>query len=543
MVLSKSFKIAIAQINPKVGDFENNVNKHIHYVLEAKKLGANVVVFSELSLVGYIPRDILFLPKFLSDQNSALEKLLEHSAGIHIICGAVTLNPSGIEKPFFNSALVLHDKKIVHQYDKKLLPTYGVFDERRYFERGTKDGIVTIDGVKIGLSICEDMWQKSKATGSACYSLDPFEALKKSSPDILINLSGSPYYQNKIATRVRIIEEHLEKFKCPMIYVNQVGSNDAIIFDGYSMIGYEKGKIDFLKGFLEDLKVVDFGVQNAVNYPDFSLDLEKALVLGIQDYVHKNGFKKVCLGLSGGIDSACVIGLCVKALGSQNVHAIYMPSKFSRSISETIAYDIAKSLNVKIDTVPIEPIVQQYVHALDSFLNIAHGGVTLENLQARIRGNIIMAYSNKNQTLMMGCSNKTELALGYGTIYGDIAGALLPIGDLYKHEVYKLAHQIGSGIYPEDVFTRPPSAELFLNQISTDTLPPFEVSDLVLKLFLENNLSFDEIKEKHPQTEPYIQQIKHLFLTAEFKRYQAPMVLKVSKNNFGTGWDMPIARA
>lgn len=543
MMLTKSFKIAIAQINPKIGDFDGNLKKHIDRVLEAKKLGADVVVFSELSLIGYLPRDILLLPDFLKNQNKALKKLLEYASGIHIICGAVTENPTGIEKPFFNSALVLYDQKIVYQYDKKLLPTYSVFDEKRYFESGTKEGVFIINGVKIGLSICEDIWQKSKATGNSNYKMDPVEDLKKQNPDVLINISGSPYYQHKVATRVRIIENVIEQFNVPMIYVNQVGSNDATIFDGYSMLAYKKGKIDFLKGFVEDLKVIDLAKEPSIQYPKFSQDLEKALICGIYDYVHKNGFKKVCLGLSGGIDSACVLGLCVKALGAHNVHAIYMPSKFSRPISEKIAYEIAQNLNVKIDTVPIDPILQAYIQTLDPFLNIAHGGVVLENLQARIRGNIIMAYSNKHQFLMMGCSNKTELALGYGTIYGDIAGALLPIGDLFKHEVYKLSHQVGDGVFPEDVFTRPPSAELFLNQISTDTLPPFEISDLVLKLFLDNNLSFEEIQEKHPQTKPYMNQIRHLFLTAEFKRYQAPMILKVSKNNFGTGWDMPIARA
>jgi len=373
--------------------------------------------------------------------------------------------------------------------------------------------------------------------------MDPFDDFKEASCDVLINISGSPFYPKKISTRARIIEEHSQNLNCPMIYVNQVGANDAIVFDGYSMIAKKKGEIDFLKGFEEDLKVVDLSYLNSSPFPDISKDVEKALILGIKDYVHKNGFKKVVLGLSGGIDSALVCGLSVKALGKDNVHAIYMPSKFSRSISETIAFEIAASLGVKIDNVPIEPILSSYVDSLDPLLNIRNGGIAFENIQSRIRGNIIMACSNKNQALMMGCSNKTELALGYGTIYGDIAGALLPIGDLFKHEVYQLAHQIGEGIFPADVFTRPPSAELFLNQISTDTLPPFEISDLVLKYYLENGMSFEEIGEKYPQTEPYLSQIKHLFLTSEFKRYQAPMILKVSKNNFGTGWDMPIARA
>lgn len=542
MEQSKQFKIAMAQINPIVGDFEGNLGKHLNFIKKAQKEGVRVVIFPELSLVGYIPRDILLEPHFLNHQNHYLHQLEQQVGDIYVIVGAITKNPSGIEKPFFNSAVCFHKGVKVFSYDKRLLPTYNVFDERRYFEPGHSDNIIEIEGIKIGITICEDMWQHTHATSATCYHHNPIAGFVNQNLDLIVNMSGSPYYHEKVYIRQKIVEAIAKDSQCPMVYVNQVGANDAIIFDGYSMYVNHHGASLYASGFQEELKVIDIFQSHQNQVLDISSDLEKALTLGISDYVKKNGFDRVVIGLSGGIDSALVLALCVKALGSKNVKAIYMPSMHSRELSHKIALQIAKNFEVSLDVVPINHLVEAYITALDKPLNLASGGVALENIQSRIRGNIIMAYANKYGALMMGCSNKTELAIGYGTIYGDIAGALLPIGDLYKYEVYKLAHMMAKNRLPEEVFTRAPSAELYMNQQDIDTLPPYEILDPVLKLYIESKKSKEEIIKTHPEFTPYIDHILHLLKIAEFKRYQAPMILKISKRNFGTGWDFPITR-
>lgn len=450
--------------------------------------------------------------------------------------------PSGVEKPFFNSALCFYRKKQIFQYDKRLLPTYDVFDERRYFERGTSSSFLEIEGLKIGVTICEDMWQHLHNLGSVCYNQDPIHDLKNQKLDLVVNISGSPFYQNKIGIRKQIVHSITQELNCPMIYTNQVGANDAIIFDGYSMFMSKTGEVDFLKGFKEDLRIIDIFHHHALPLPSFENDLEEALKVGIRDYVHKNGFRQVVLGLSGGIDSALVLALCVDALGPKNVKAIYMPSPHSRAISLELATRLAMNFDVSLDVVEIHRIMHSYVEALEDQLTLSKGGIAFENIQSRIRGNIIMAYANKHAALMMGCSNKSELAVGYGTLYGDIAGSLLPIGDLLKVDVYKLAHHMSRGRIPDQVFTRAPSAELYMNQQDTDTLPPYEILDPIIKLFVEGGKSREDIMAHHPDFVPHLGQILHLLKVSEFKRYQAPMILKVSKRNFGTGWDQPLTR-
>lgn len=537
------FKIALAQINPVVGDFEGNLQKHLDCIEKAKKEGVRLLIFSELSFVGYMPRDIILEPHFLNRQNLYLHKLQEAVDDIYVIVGCVTKNQSGVEKAFFNSAVCFHNKSLVFTYDKRLLPTYNVFDERRYFEPGKSRNIFEIQGVKIGMTICEDMWQHTHATSSTCYKANPIGDFIDRDLDLIINMSGSPYFPSKVEIRQKILQAITKDCKCPMVYVNQVGANDAIIFDGYSMFVHPSGDTIFASGFSEDLKILNiFQKPHSHASLDNSFDLERALSLGIRDYVHKNGFHNVVVGLSGGIDSALVLALCVEALGAERVKAIYMPSIHSREISFKIASQIAMNFNVSIDVVPINRLVESYIQSLEEQLNLSSGGIALENIQSRIRGNIIMAYANKYSALMMGCSNKTELAIGYGTLYGDIAGALLPIGDLFKFEVYKLAHSISRGRFPEEVFTRAPSAELYMNQQDIDTLPPYEIVDPILKYFIEKGQSRDVILQAHPEFEGHIDHILHLLKISEFKRYQAPMILKVSKRNFGTGWDFPITR-
>lgn len=540
---SSEFNVAIAQINPIIGDFEGNLSKHLNCIQKAKKEGANVVVFPELSFVGYIPRDVILEPHFLNHQNYFLHQLQQACDDIYVIVGAITKNPSSIEKPFLNSAICFYQKKQIFQYDKQLLPTYNVFDERRYFEPGTSPSIFEIEGKRIGMTICEDIWQHTHATTSTCYRHNPIQKFLGQRLDLIINLSGSPYQHDKIKTRQKILKTIAADCKCPVIYVNHAGANDAIIFDGYSMFCHDSGSIVYCCGFNEDMKVIPLKSEfSYAKEPDFSFDLERALVLGIRDYVKKNGFHHVVVGLSGGIDSALVLALCVEALGSDNVKAIYMPSIHSREISYKIASQIALNFNVSLDVVPINRLTESYIQSLDEQLGLSSGGITIENIQSRIRGNIIMAYANKHSALMMGCSNKTELSIGYGTIYGDIAGALLPIGDLFKYEVYKLAHEISRGRLPDEVFSRAPSAELYMNQQDTDTLPPYEIVDPILKLHIIDRKSKEEILALHPEFGPLIDHILHLLKVSEFKRYQAPLILKVSKRNFGTGWDFPITR-
>jgi len=531
-------KVALAQINPIVGDFKGNLRKHLDALKKGEAAGARLVVFSELSLIGYLPRDLLLEPHLLQNQNFALHQLTQAVGDMYVLCGVIEKNPTQIEKPLFNTLVCLHKGQIIHRYHKRLLPTYDVFDERRYFEPGTSSPILEIEGFKIGLSICEDIWQHLKLVGGTCYAQDPVADLMTEKLDLFINISGSPYYQNKIHTRIKMVQGIVKSLKCPMIYVNQVGANDGVIFDGYSMSIAPHGDITFANGFTDDLLLSD---ENRP-LPNFSEDLEKSLVLGIRDYVVKNGFSKVVLGLSGGIDSALVLDLCVRALGSNQVHTLYLPSKFSSPLSLQLAQQLAKNYGVKLDILPIESIVKAYLDSLDPTLQLNKGGLALENLQARIRGNMIMAYSNKWGLFMMGCSNKSELAVGYGTLYGDIAGALLPIGDLYKKEVYRLAKRISQGQIPEAVFSREPTAELALGQKDSDTLPPYEILDEILEAYIEGGKSKEALYTLFPDYDSTVDQVLDLFKKAEFKRYQCPIILKTSTWMFGRGWDWPITR-
>lgn len=545
MTADRNLKIAIAQINTIVGDFEGNLAKHLDYIAQAKALGARLVVFPEASFVGYQPRDLLLEPGFLQKHNHYFHMLTEQIDDIYVLVGCIRKNPSGVEKPFFNSALLIHKKKIVFEYDKKLLPTYGIFDERRYFEPGTLSGVFELDGVKIGLSICEDMWQHTHAVSTlrACYRQDPIKDLLEHSCDLLINMSGSPYYQDKIDLRRTIVSSISHVARCPMIYVNHVGGSDAAIFDGYSFVMHPDGKALYAKGFCEDLLVYDLqGSTIGMKEVDHSYDLEKALVLGLEDYVYKNGFKKAVVGVSGGIDSAVVLALAVQALGKDHVKAVFMPSKHTSPLSHELALKLCLNLGVSCDVISIDPILESYIHSLKLPLNLGSRGIAIENLQSRIRGNILMAYANAHGALMLGCSNKSELSVGYGTLYGDIAGSLMPIGDLLKVDVYKIGRLISRGQIPEDIFTRAPSAELYLNQLDSDLLPPYEVLDPILNYYIHEGWTKDEIVEKCPEFAPYIDKVLHLFKISEFKRQQLPTVLKVSKRNFGTGWDFPITK-
>lgn len=548
-------RIALAQTNPTIGDIPHNCRKVVDFAQRARREGAQVVVFPELTITGYPPKDLLLKSQFIDDNLRALQIVATHVKGIDAVVGYADRNPDPVGRPLRNSVALLRDGRIVSKHFKTLLPTYDVFDESRYFEPGPVDercNLVQIGQTTAGLTICEDLWNDERMIGRRLYHQNPLTKLQSSGAEVLVNTSASPFVVAKHDFRIRLFASQVQQLGVPLIYVNQVGGNDELVFDGNSVVMDASGKVVAqARDFEEDMLVVDLDADGNVQpgrIEKHSRDVEsiyKALVLGLRDYVRKCGFKKVVLGLSGGIDSALVCALAAAALGPENVTGVAMPSRFSSEHSIADAKQLAANLGVHFQIVPIESAHMAYEHMLAGAFAGMKADLTEENLQARIRGAILMAFSNKFGSLLLTTGNKSEIATGYCTLYGDMCGGLAVISDVPKMVVYQLSEFInkkaGRDLIPRNSITKAPSAELRPNQTDQDSLPPYDVLDAILFRYVEEEKGAPEIIAEgfDPAT---VMRVIRLIDLSEYKRRQAAPGIKVTSRAFGFGRRMPIAQ-
>lgn len=540
-------KITIAQLNPTIGDIKGNTAKAKEIISRFHK-ESDLIVFPELFLTGYPPQDLLEKPKFVEAARAALDELLTESNDCPetgILIGLPLREET--EKTLYNTAALINRGEILITQHKSLLPTYDVFDEARYFEPARNVNVVPFKSETLGISICEDMWADTELPMKRCYPADPIQALAAKGATIIINVSASPFYVGKDETRFQLIRKHCIKHKLPFVYVNQVGANDELIFDGESLCVDGKGNpIEIFPSFKESIKTIDTdaeGDPNLYSPRDKIGSLNDALVLGVRDYMNKCGFSCAIIGLSGGIDSAVTCCVAVEALGSKNVMGIAMPSPYSSKESTDYALELARNLDIRCEVISISEVFNAYKKSLgEQFQSEDTIDVSLENIQARIRGNILMAFSNKLGCLVLSTGNKSELSVGYCTLYGDMAGGLAVISDVPKTMVYDLAHHINKDkeIIPNGIIERPPSAELRPDQKDEDTLPPYDVLDRILHHYVEKHLSPKEITDLGFDSET-VQWVTQAVDRNEYKRKQAAPGLKVTSKAFGMGRRMPVA--
>jgi NAD+ synthase (glutamine-hydrolysing) len=559
-------KIALAQINPIIGDFVCNRGRVAEQIRQAEQADCDLIIFPELTLCGYPPQDLLERPAFLRAHDEVLEELIAFTGNIGDI-GVIVGVPEqrqgqhqglykgqGQGKPLYNSAIFIHQGRVVHRVRKQLLPTYDVFDESRYFEPGPPSLPFSFQGLRFGLTICEDIWPSQ-------YPLNPVASLVQSDDghnglDLLINISASPYHHGKLAERNLLLTTLCREKNLPLLYVNQVGGQDSLVFDGHSLALNSRGELcAAASGFQEEMVVVELedlensgeqkteqaGEKEKALPQDSVAQVEKALVLGLRDYLHKIGFQQAVIGLSGGIDSAVTAVLAVSALGPDNVLCVALPSPYTAQMSIDDAGELAKNLGCGFELLPIAPAMDAYRTMLAPLFAGRDEDVTEQNLQARIRGNLLMALSNKFGSLLLTTGNKSEMAVGYCTLYGDMSGGLAVLADVPKVMVYELARWMNRAgeVIPERIITRPPSAELKPDQADQDDLPPYEVLDPILSAYLEEHLSIEEIVARgfaQATVEDIIRRIR----MNEHKRKQAPLGLKVTSKAFGYGRRYPI---
>jgi NAD+ synthetase len=548
-------KIAIAQLNPIIGDLEGNAQQIKQQAELAFTQGAELFLTPELSLCGYPPKDLLLNHSFVDLMQEKITELAEiMPPQIYALIGTVTPNQTAAtkgEKPLHNSIALLNNGKIHHIYPKRLLPTYDVFEEDRYFEAGNKPNYFQIKGTKIGVTICEDLWNDEQFWGKRHYEINPIEDLAKLEVDLIINLSASPYIVGKQKIREAMLIHLVRKYQKPIIYVNQIGGNDDLIFDGNSVAFNQNAQIvSRAKAFAQDLILVDFEptkkdlLSSTVNDLIASEEAEiyQALVLGVKDYARKCGFSQAVLGLSGGIDSALVAKIAADALGKENVLGVLMPSPYSSEHSITDAEKLVNNLGINSTKIPIQEAMKAYDLLLNPLFAKTEFGIAEENLQSRIRGCLLMAIANKFGHLLLSTGNKSEMAVGYCTLYGDMNGGLAVIADVPKTRVFSLCQWLNQDqeIIPHHILIKPPSAELKPNQKDQDSLPPYEILDDILAKYINQHQSVAEIIESGHDLATVKQVIK-LVARAEFKRKQAPPGLKITDRAFGTGWKMPIA--
>lgn len=542
-------KIALAQLNYRIGDFEGNSTKIIRAITQAKAEGAHLAVFSELAVTGYYPHDLLEKKEFIAKAEETIRAIATHCMGITALVGGPAINQSATGKKLFNAAWYLAEGQVKDVFYKSLLPTYDVFDEYRHFEPNREFRLLESGGRRIAVTICEDVWDEQPTFSSfgkdKIYSVSPLQELSFMNPDMIINLSASPFSHNQEAWRKDILVKKAKSSGLPLVYVNQVGAHAEMIFDGGSMVIGGDGEIRHeMRYFEEDFRVVDLNIieQNQVQpVRDTTEKIHDALVLGIRDYFHKSGFTKATLGLSGGIDSAVVAVLAVRALGAKNVRVLLMPSRYSSGHSVDDARILAENLGIQYDIVPIHEAVESFERGLASIFEGLEPDVTEENIQARARGIYIMALSNKFGHIVLNTTNKSECAVGYGTLYGDMNGGLAVLGDVYKMEVYRLARFINHDreIIPENSIVKPPSAELRPGQKDSDSLPEYPVLDDILYHFIEMNESPAEIALRGYDPALVAKVIRMVNIN-EYKRFQAAPILRVTSKAFGAGRKMPL---
>jgi NAD+ synthase (glutamine-hydrolysing) len=544
-------KIALAQLNYHVGNFSANTSKIIEAIIKAESENADLVVFSELCVCGYPARDFLEFDDFISQCENALLEIAKYTQKVGVLVGCPRKNPVKEGKDLFNAAFLLHQGEVKFIADKTLLPNYDVFDEYRYFESNRKFEVVEFKGKKLAVTICEDIWDVALdddgiETHNPLYTICPLDEIQKHHPDIIVNLSASPFSYAQHEARTSVIRANVLRYKIPMIYVNQVGSQTELIFDGGSMVMNAKGEIiEQLCFFEEELRVVDTDValinsDRIERQSDISL-VHDALVLGVRDYFLKLGFKKAILGLSGGIDSALVLYLATQALGKENVLSLLLPSGFSSDHSINDSKLLAENLGTKYETIPIENNFQSFLQTLKPYFKEMPFSVAEENLQARVRGVLLMAFSNKFGYILLNTTNKSEAAVGYGTLYGDMCGGLAVLGDVYKTQVYELANYINRNgeIIPQNIITKAPSAELRPGQKDSDSLPGYDILDKILFQYIEKRKGPKELVAMGFE-KPMVDRILKMVNSNEWKRFQAPPILRISPKAFGMGRRMNI---
>jgi NAD+ synthase (glutamine-hydrolysing) len=541
--VERILKIALVQTNPIIGAFEYNLRHIVDWIGKAKQVGCDLVVFPELTLCGYPPQDLLERASFLDAHDRALADLILGLDGITCIIGVLERR-QGPGKKLYNSAFVLERGKIAYRARKRLLPAYDVFDETRYFEPGTESTVFPFKGLQCGLTICEDIWWRSEV-----YKTNPLTDFTLGSivPDCLINISASPYYHGKLEERQRVFGQLCRQNNLPLLYANQVGGQDGLIFDGHSMAMTPTGTLrGAAAGFAEDMLVVDsdnWEKTGRALLEDSVADVEEALVLGVRDYLHKSGFRKAVLGLSGGIDSAVTAVIGCRALGPENVLCVAMPSPYTSQQSIDDARKLAENLGCGFEIISITEAMEAYHAALAPLFDGLAEDATEQNIQARIRGNLLMALSNKFGGILLSTGNKSEMAVGYCTLYGDMSGGLAVLADVPKVMVYALAHLMNCErpLIPERIITRPPTAELKPDQFDQDDLPPYDVLDKVLQAYLEEHKSIDEIAACGVDAQ-LVRDIVRRVKMNEYKRKQAPLGIKVTTKAFGPGRRYPVVQ-
>lgn len=541
-------KIALVQINPTVGDFTGNLEKIKARARRAAEEGARLTVFSELAICGYPPADFLEKPSFLARSREAVAELAQATRDLStaIAVGVALPAPADAGKPAVNAAVLLDCGHVLLEQHKRLLPFYDVFDEQRYFKPSGPQQVVELDGIRLAISICEDAWNDKNFWPRRLYSFDPLEELMRQNPAIHINLSSSPFWHSKRQVRRQMLRAISNRDGIPVVMCNQVGGNDSLIFDGSSFAVNAHGDlVAQAKSFEEDLVVFDpFSSPPLPEPPEDETEAAyRALVLGTRDYVHKCGFSKVVIALSGGIDSALVAAIATDAIGKENVLGIGMPSPYSSQGSIDDSRALAANLGIPFQLINISGLFGEYTSALEPLFAGTKPGLAEENLQARIRGNLVMAVSNKFGSLVLTTGNKSEMAVGYCTLYGDMVGALAVIGDLIKTRVYSICRWLNRDreIIPPAILEKPPSAELRPGQKDTDSLPPYEVLDPILEAYVERYETPECIAQKHGFSLELVQQVVRLVERSEYKRQQAAPVLKVTSKSFGMGRRFPIA--
>ena len=540
-------KISLCQINPVIGDLRHNAALILEAAEKAKQAGCTLAVFPELSLIGYPPKDLLERPAFIQANLRSLERLAAEVHGIHVLCGYVDRNPRPTGKALFNSVALLRDGEMIKKGGKRLLPTYDVFDETRYFEPAAQSLRFQLEEQRIGVTVCEDIWNVGDLEGVPRYAQDPAAELAAQGLDVLVNISASPYTLSKRAVRRKILEKISTAHRVTTLYCNQVGGNDDLLFDGASMVVDSGGRLilqarEFEPGLLiwdSETPYQEFEGP----WPSEEESILKGLFMGTRDYVTKCGFKTVLIGLSGGIDSSLVAVVAAKALGPENVTGVSMPSPYTSQMSRDDARALAENLGIKFIEIPIDDIFSAYTRSLAQVFKGLKPDETEENIQARIRGSLLMALSNKFGAILLSTGNKSETAVGYCTLYGDMNGGLAVISDIPKTLVYRLAQHLNREreVIPARVISRPPSAELRPNQTDQDSLPPYDVLDGILDAAIEKNLAFDGIVALGYDPAA-VRDVMRRIVVNEYKRRQAAPGLKVTSKAFGYGRRYPIAR-
>src|SRR5437660_1799704 len=540
-------KIALGQINPTVGDFCGNAAKIVEHSHRARAQGADLILFPELAICGYPPRDLVEKPSFVTQNAETLERIAKQTSGIAVICGLVTPAQSDTGKSVMNSAALVRDGRVEFMQSKMLLPTYDVFDEDRYFAPASKQEVISLNGSRLALTICEDAWNDKHFWQKRLYSVDPVEELVRAGGNLVLNISASPFTIHKRETRKKMLQAIAADFRVPVVMCNQVGGNDSLIFDGSSIVIGPDGRVlAQAKSFEEDLVLFDTETLKG-DLHDQPADTESeayaALVLGTRDYVCKCGFKKVIVGLSGGIDSALTAAIAVDALGTENVMGVSMPGPYSSQGSKDDARELATNLGIRYEVIPISPVFDEFRKALSPAFRSLPEDFTEENMQSRLRGSTLMALSNKLGALVLTTGNKSEMAVGYCTLYGDMCGGLAVIADVPKTMVYRLSEYRNriSRVIPDATIKKVPSAELRPNQTDQDSLPPYEVLDCILEDYVEDYKTAEQIASERGYDCKLVKSVIRMIERNEYKRQQAAPVLKISQKAFGLGRRFPIA--